>query len=285
MSRLHPPISAIRSAVRTALEEDIARGDVTTEACVSPRARGRALLRAREPLVLSGVPVAREVYAQLDPSVRVLHAREDGEHLRAGETVVVLEGPATALLMGERTALNFVQRLSGVATRTRAFVQALPPRSRTRIADTRKTTPGLRRLERYAVRCGGGHNHREDLGAAVMIKDNHIAACGGIGEAIARARAFAPHTSRITCEVDNEAQLHQALDAGADIVLLDNFDDAALPGLVEHVAGRALVEVSGGVHLGRVARIAAAGVDIISVGALTHSAPSVDLGLDWDGRS
>ncbi len=171
--------------------------------------------------------------------------------------------------------------MSGIATKTRRFVDALPQGSHTRIVDTRKTTPGLRAIERYAVRCGGAHNHREDLSSAVLIKDNHIAAAGGVAAAIERARRHAPHTSRIECEVDDIEQLEEALDAGAEIVLLDNFPDAVLREMVELVDGRALVEVSGGVKLERVAGIAAAGVDVISVGALTHSAPSADLGLDW----
>jgi len=177
--------------------------------------------------------------------------------------------------------LNFAQRLSGIATLTRAFVDALPAGSKTRITDTRKTTPGLRALERYAVRCGGGINHRDDLAAAVLIKDNHIAASGGVQLAIERARRHAPHTSRVLCEVDSTAQLGEALRAGADIVMLDNFADDQLAAAVELVAGRALIEVSGRVSLERVQVIARSGVDVISVGALTHSARAVDLGMDW----
>jgi len=174
-----------------------------------------------------------------------------------------------------------MQRLSGVASMTRRFVDALPEGSPTRITDTRKTTPGLRAFERYAVRCGGGHNHREDLGAAVLIKDNHIAAAGGCKEAIERARAYAPHTCRIECEVDTPAQLQEALAARADIIMLDNFDDDAVRDALRSIAGRAIVEVSGGITLERVKSLGALGVDVISVGALTHSAPSCDLGLDW----
>jgi nicotinate-nucleotide pyrophosphorylase (carboxylating) len=164
---------------------------------------------------------------------------------------------------------------------TRAFVDALPGGSGTRITDTRKTTPGLRAFERYAVRCGGGHNHREDLGAAVLIKDNHIAAAGGCTQAIERARAYAPHTCRIECEVDTPAQLEEALAAGADIVMLDNFNDEEVRDALASVDGRAIVEVSGGITLERIAALGALGVDVISVGALTHSSPSCDLGLDW----
>jgi nicotinate-nucleotide pyrophosphorylase (carboxylating) len=190
-------------------------------------------------------------------------------------------GHAQGILGGERVALNFAQRMSGIATMTRRFVDQLPEGSTTRIVDTRKTTPGLRALERYAVRCGGAHNHREDLSSAVLIKDNHISAAGGVAAAIHRARQHAPHTSRIECEVDNKEQLEEAIAAGAEVVLLDNFPDAVLREMVALVNGRALVEVSGGVKLDRVAAIAAAGVDVISVGALTHSAPAADLGLDW----
>jgi nicotinate-nucleotide pyrophosphorylase (carboxylating) len=178
-------------------------------------------------------------------------------------------------------ALNFMQRLSGVSTMTRRFVDALPDGSTTRITDTRKTTPGMRAFERYAVRCGGGFNHREDLGAAVLIKDNHIAAAGGCRQAIERAKAYAPHTCRIECEVDTHEQLEEALSAGADIIMLDNFDDEAIQRALATVGGRAIVEASGGITLARVAVLGALGVDIISVGALTHSAPASDLGLDW----
>jgi nicotinate-nucleotide pyrophosphorylase (carboxylating) len=194
---------------------------------------------------------------------------------------VTLSGPATSILLGERVALNFMQRLTGVSTMTRRFVDALPDGAPTRITDTRKTTPGLRALERYAVRCGGGFNHREDLGAAVLIKDNHIAAAGGCRKAISRARAYAPHTCRIECEVDDQAQLEEALAAGADVIMLDNFDDDQVRDAMRTIGGRAIVEVSGGITLDRVGTLGALGVDVISVGALTHSSPSSDLGLDW----
>jgi nicotinate-nucleotide pyrophosphorylase (carboxylating) len=267
--------------VSSALQEDLGSGDMTTTACIERTAIGRAEMRAREPLVLCGVELVREVYAQLDPSVELTALAADGSLLAAGDSALMLAGRACSLLEGERVALNFVQRMSAIATRTRAFVDALPSGCRTRIADTRKTTPLLRALERYAVRCGGGHNHRENLSAAILIKDNHIAACGGVREAIERARAYAPHTSRITCEVADDEELTAALAARADVVMLDNFADDALPAAVAKIAGRALVEVSGRVALDRVAIIARAGVDVISVGAITHSAGSVDLGLDW----
>jgi nicotinate-nucleotide pyrophosphorylase (carboxylating) len=277
-----PPAPTILSeTVRRALAEDIDRGDVTTEACVEPTAAGVATLSARERIVVCGLPILEEVYAQLDLLVDVEAHVQDGDLVEAGTAVATLSGPATSILLGERVALNFVQRLAGVSTMTRRFVDALPDGSETRITDTRKTTPGLRALERYAVRCGGGHNHREDLGASVLIKDNHIAAAGGCTQAIERARAYAPHTCRIECEVDTRPQLEEALAAGADIIMLDNFDDDEVADALELIDGRAIVEVSGGVTLERVAALGALGVDVISVGALTHSSPSCDLGLDW----
>jgi nicotinate-nucleotide pyrophosphorylase (carboxylating) len=275
------PRPTLRRTVGVALDEDLGRGDITTEACVPPDARGRAAIVAREPLVLSGLDVVREVFRQVDPAVSVEGVRLDGERLGPGDRAAVLEGPARALLAGERVALNFLQRMSGVATMARSLVDAVPDDRPTRIVDTRKTTPGLRAVERYAVRCGGAHNHREDLASAVLIKDNHIAAAGSVRAAVAAARERAPHTSRIECEVDGLGQLEEALQAGADVLLLDNFDDEATSEAVRRVAGRALLEASGGITRARVEALARAGVDAISVGALTHSAPAVDLGLDW----
>lgn len=277
-----PPPFVLRELVERALREDLGRGDVTSQACIPADLRGSAALVAREPLVLAGLAIFETTFAMVDPRVEVEALARDGQRLGAGTVAARVRGPAQAILEGERVALNFVQRASGVATKTRTFVDALPRGAETRIADTRKTTPGLRALERYAVRCGGGHNHRDDLSSAVLIKDNHIAACGGVRIAIERARAWAPHTSRIECEVDRMDQLREALEAGADVVLLDNFDDATLREAVELVAGRAIVEVSGGVTLERIPVIARAGVDVISAGGLTHSARAVDLALDWE---
>ena len=276
-----PAPTILEETVRRALAEDIDRGDITTEACVSPTAMGEAILRAREKVVVCGLPIVEEVYGQVDPLVDVDPLVMDGAVVDAGAEVATLTGPAASILLGERVALNFMQRLSGVSTMTRRFVDALPEGSNTRITDTRKTTPGLRAFERYAVRCGGGFNHREDLGAAVLIKDNHVAAAGGVREAIERAKAYAPHTCRIECEVDTHEQLEEALAAGADIIMLDNFDDEAVAKALAAIDGRAVVEASGGIALKRVASLGALGVDVISVGALTHSAPSSDLGLDW----
>ena len=282
MSTVHPPAPfVIRDLVVRALAEDLARGDITTDACVPPATVGAADLVARQRLVFCGLPLIVATFAEVDARVRVDARAVDGALVEKGAVLARVSGPAAPILKGERVALNFAQRLSGVATKTRAFVDALPAGSRTRITDTRKTTPGLRAVERWAVRCGGGHNHRDDLSSAVLIKDNHVAAAGGVRIAIERARAHAPHTSRIECEVDRMEQLDEALAAGADVVLLDNFDDDALRAAVAHIAGRAITEVSGGVTLERIPRIAAAGVDVISAGALTHSAPAVDLALDW----
>jgi nicotinate-nucleotide pyrophosphorylase (carboxylating) len=267
--------------VALALEEDFGRGDITTAACVERDAPGQAVMHAREPLVVAGIDVARAVFRQVDPELSVAARVQDGASVARGAEVLELTGRAGSILHGERVALNFMQRMSAVATKTRACVDALPAGSKTRITDTRKTTPGLRALERYAVRCGGGHNHREDLAAAVLIKDNHIAAAGGVRRAIERAQAYAPHTSRVLCEVDSLEQLQEALDAGADAIMLDNFDDAAVARAVALVGGRAIIEVSGGVDKQRIPALASLGVDVISIGALTHSAGSVDLGLDW----
>jgi nicotinate-nucleotide pyrophosphorylase (carboxylating) len=276
-----PAPLVIERIVRVALEEDVARGDVTSEATVDASTTGRAVFAAREPLVLCGLAVIDAVFRLTAPDVRVIHRAKDGDRLAVGAVAAEVEGPARGILLGERVALNFVQRLSGVATQTRRYVDALPAGSRTRIADTRKTTPGLRALERWAVRCGGGHNHRDDLSSAVLIKDNHVAACGGVRVAIERARAYAPHTSRVECEVDSFPQLEEALAAGADVILLDNFDDDAVARAIELARGRAILEASGGITLARIATLGALGIDVISSGALTHSARAVDLGLDW----
>jgi nicotinate-nucleotide pyrophosphorylase (carboxylating) len=264
MQATPPAPTILAETVRRALSEDIDRGDITTEACVEPTAVGTASLNARERVVVCGLPIVEEVFAQVDLLVDVEAHVQDGDLVEAGTSIATISGPATSILLGERVALNFLQRLTGVATMTRGFVDALPGGSATRITDTRKTTPGLRAFERYAVRCGGGHNHREDLGAAVLIKDNHIAAAGGCTQAIERARAYAPHTCRIECEVDTPAQLEEALAAGADVVMLDNFNDDEVRDALRSIDGRAIVEASGGITLERVAVLGALGVDVIS---------------------
>lgn len=268
--------------VTRALEEDLGAGDVTTEACVPAHATATARGVARTALVSCGMPVAQHVFFRVDPTLEFQLLTDEGAYVSPGTSLFSVRGSARSILMGERVALNFVQRMSGIATITRSFVEALPEGSRTRIADTRKTTPGLRVLERYAVRKGGGHNHRNDLGSAVLIKDNHIVAAGGIRAAIASARARAPHTSRIECEVDTLEQLEEALAAGADIVLLDNMSTEVTEQAVRRTAGRAILEASGGITPERVTALANAGVDVISVGALTHSVRASDIGLDFD---
>jgi nicotinate-nucleotide pyrophosphorylase (carboxylating) len=276
------PHILFEAAVLRALEEDVGSGDLTTEACVDADAVATAHAVAREPLVVCGGPVFAAVFRRLDATLIVDLPAPEGARVGAGARLWTVRGRARAILMGERVALNFVQHMCGVATRTRAFVDALPVGSRTRIADTRKTTPGLRAVERYAVRVGGGRNHRDNLGAAVLIKDNHLVACGGVAAAIERARAATPHSGKIECEVDTLEQLDEALSAGADIVLLDNMSIEHIVEGVRRTRGRALLEASGGVTLERVGELARAGIDIISVGALTHSIRAADVGLDFD---
>ncbi|MFO0606196.1 MAG: carboxylating nicotinate-nucleotide diphosphorylase [Polyangiales bacterium] len=277
-----PPIELAR-ILDVALHEDLAAGDVTTRAVVPPGAVARGEFVTREPMVLAGIGVAAAVFSRVDPRVRFVSLCPDGTHCEARAVVARVEGPAHGVLTGERVALNLLQRMCGVATRTRDFVRAVPPEATTRITDTRKTTPGLRALERYAVRLGGGINHRNDLGAGVLIKDNHIAVCGGVRPAIERARRYAPHTLRIECEVTTMAELDEALAARADVIMLDNFDDdevALAMARLADVSPRPLIEVSGGVKLERIGALAKLGVDVISVGSLTHGARAVDIGLD-----
>jgi nicotinate-nucleotide pyrophosphorylase (carboxylating) len=277
------PRVVVEEIVVRALAEDLAGGDVTTEACIAPGTQARARAVARGTLVACGALVFARVFAHVDPTLVVDVVTPDGTRATKGTTLWTVTGRARSILMGERVALNLTQRMTGVATMTRAYVDAVPAGAATRITDTRKTTPGLRALERYAVRTGGGMNHRDNLGSAVLIKDNHIAACGGVKAAIDRARARATHTCRIECEVDTLDQLDEALAAGADIVLLDNMDTATVSQAVQRAkATGALTEASGGITLARVTELAKAGVFAISVGALTHSAPAADIGLDFD---
>ncbi len=279
---LEPAAVVVDRIITLALEEDLASGDLTTEACIDAEARAVAHAVARHPMVVCGGSVFARVFARVDASLVVDRVVADGELVGPGTKLWTVRGGARGILMGERVALNFVQRMTGVATQARRYVEALPAGSKTRITDIRKTTPGLRALERYAVRAGGAHNHRDDLGSAVLIKDNHIAACGGVRAAIVRARAAAPHTAKIECEVDTLEQLEIALSAGADIVLLDNMSTSTVAEAVKRTAGRALLEASGGITLARVKELAEVGVDVISVGALTHSVPAADIGLDFE---
>lgn len=267
--------------VRLALEEDIGAGDVTSRLVVPETHRSRAQIIAKQDsLILSGVEPARMAFRLVDPEVRQDWLKGEGDLVTRGEAVCELAGRARSLLAAERVALNFLQRLSGIATLTRRFVEAASSHQ-ARITDTRKTTPGLRMLEKAAVRAGGGANHRFGLYDAVLIKDNHIAAAGGIAKAVALARQGASHLNKIEVEVTDLAGLEAALAAGADAVMLDNMDLEAMAEAVRRVAGRVPLEASGGVNLTNVGEIAATGVDYISVGALTHSAPAVDLSLEF----
>lgn len=269
----------LREIVRRALEEDVHTGDVTTLATVPATTRARGMLVARQPGVVAGLPVARAAFEEVDGDLVYREAVQDGAHVEPGTLLAEVEGRARSVLIGERVALNFLQRLSGIATLTARYVARISG-STARIVDTRKTTPGLRALEKYAVRVGGGRNHRMGLYDAVLIKDNHIEAAGSISRAVRSAREAAPHTMTVTVECDTLEQVDEALAAGADILLLDNMDLDARRQAVLRVAGRALTEASGGITLETVAEVAAVGVDIISVGALTHSAPALDIGLD-----
>lgn len=271
----------IEALVRAALDEDRAFDDVTTTTTVAPDARARAAIVARGHGVVAGVPLAVAAFRAMDENVACSVGAPDGTRVAPGTVVVALEGRAAALLSAERVALNFVQRLSGVATLTAAFVAAVAG-TEARILDTRKTTPGYRTLEKYAVRCGGGTNHRADLADAVLIKDNHLMVLGGdIGEAVRRARALAPPGIVIQVECDTMAQVGAAVDAGADSVLLDNMSPESLRACVELVADRVVTEASGGITLHTVRAVAESGVDRISVGALTHSALALDVALDF----
>jgi nicotinate-nucleotide pyrophosphorylase (carboxylating) len=275
----------IRQAVQAALAEDIGSGDATTLATVPETATARAVLRAREPLVVVGLDFAEAAFRELSAAVKIERLAKDGQRVNGGEILLKISGPARAILSAERVALNFVQRLSGIATLTAQFVDAVKD-TPVQILDTRKTTPGWRRFEKYAVTCGGGHNHRLGLFDLVLIKDNHLAALRGaqpnaIAAAVRRAREKYPQL-KIEVEADTLEQAEQAAAAGADIILLDNMNPVQLRLAVQKVKGRAKTEASGGVNLAGVQTIAKTGVDFISIGALTHSARAVDMGLDFE---
>ena len=273
------PDLLIQPVVDAALTEDLGRGGDVTAALIDADARLSVVFAARNEGRVSGLACARLALARLDPSVRFEIAIQDGGDAAAGAVLARAEGAARAILTGERTALNLLGRLCGVATLTRAYVRAVEG-TKARITDTRKTTPGLRALEKYAVRCGGGINHRFGLDDAILIKDNHVAACGGVGEALRLAKAAAGHLTPIEVEVDSLVQLEEALAFAPDVILLDNFALDDLRRAVAITAGRVRLEASGGVNLATVRAIAETGVDVISVGALTHSAPVLDIGLD-----
>jgi nicotinate-nucleotide pyrophosphorylase (carboxylating) len=279
MSEPLPDLLAAQ-VVRAALAEDLGRaGDVTAQATIPGDARLSAVFATRRAGVVAGLACARLAVRELDPSATFEVTAGDGNQVQPGTALARVEANARALLSAERTALNLLGRLSGIATLTRQYVDAVAG-TRARIADTRKTTPGLRALEKYAVRCGGGVNHRFGLDDAILIKDNHVAACGSVGEAVRRAKAFAGHLMKVEVEVDSLDQLDEALAEGPDVIMLDNFSLTDLAEAVRRAHGRAVLEASGGVNLQTVRAIAETGVDVISVGALTHSASVLDIGLD-----
>lgn len=278
-------VEEIRRAVTLALAEDIGSGDVTTLAAVPETANAKAVMRAREPLVVAGLDLAEAAFRELSAAVQVTRAVEDGHRVAEGKPLLHIAGPARALLGAERVALNFLQRLCGIATLTAQFVDAVKG-TRAQILDTRKTTPGWRRFEKYAVKCGGGRNHRVGLFDMVLIKDNHLAALrnespNAIAAAVKRAQTAYPQL-KVEVEADTLEQVEQAAEASADMILLDNMTLIQLRLAVQKVKGRAQTEASGGVNLASVRTIAETGVDFISVGALTHSARAVDIGLDFE---
>ncbi len=274
-------LPAITDAVRQALAEDLGRaGDITSIATIPEATPARAVMVARQPGIIAGLPLAIETFRQLAPEMKIEARARDGETVAKGQPLLIITGPARAVLAAERVALNFVGRLSGIATLTASYVKQTAG-TKLRICCTRKTTPGLRPLEKYAVRCGGGFNHRFGLDDAILIKDNHIAVAGSISEVLKRARAVAGHLVKVEIEVDTLDQLREVLAAGlADVVLLDNMDIPTLREAVKIAAGRVVLEVSGGVTVDRIAEIAKTGVDYASSGALTHSAPNFDVALD-----
>lgn len=269
----------LQDVVRRGLAEDVGSGDVTTLATVPEDRSARGVIIAKAPGIVAGLPAAEEAFRQVDPRIVFRRAVEDGGRVNAGDSVCEITGPARGILTGERVALNFLQRLSGIATRTARFAEIVAGTG-ARIVDTRKTTPGLRFLEKYAVTMGGGHNHRMGLYDAVMIKDNHIAAAGGITKAARQARAAIRATMTLTVECETLDQVDEALEAGADVLLLDNMDIGTLAESVRRAKGRALTEASGGITEATVGEIARTGVDTISVGALTHSATALDMSLE-----
>jgi len=274
--------SPIRSIIRRALEEDLGPGDATTRATVSPDAPGEAILIAREKLILAGMAVFKQTFLEIDPALAFSERYKDRDVVPGGSTVCRIRGRLAAILSGERTALNFLQRMSGIATLTRRYVEETKG-SRATILDTRKTAPGLRWCDKYAVRTGGGQNHRFGLFDGILIKDNHIAAAGSISKAVSKARKGSAHTLRVEVEVEDITGVKEACRAGADIILLDNMTPLEMKEAVGLINGAALVEASGGVTLDTTKEIASTGVDFISVGALTHSPAAADFSLEIKG--
>ena len=277
----------VEQIVDSALAEDLGSGDVTTEALISPTQAGKAYLRGKSEGVLAGIGVATMVFHRVDSALRVKELVADGSRVHPGDRLVAIEGKVAGILRAERAALNFLQRLSGIATETAKYVEAISG-TKALITDTRKTAPGLRILEKYAVRVGGGYNHRQSLGDGVLIKDNHLVALRsrgvGLGEVIKKARQHAPHTLKIEVEVESVEQAQEALSAGADIIMLDNMDLEDMRRVVELAQGRAVIEASGRITLDSVRAVADTGVDLISVGALTHSAKALDISLELETR-
>lgn len=275
-----PQSNQIDRFLLDALAEDIGTGDITTLSVVEPDRTATGVYRAKESGILCGIDICARIFALLDPSVEMTKYFKDGDRIEKGDIIAKVSGRAVSLLSGERTGLNIMQRLSGIATRTAQAVAAVAGTG-AQIADTRKTTPGLRVLEKYAVRVGGGSNHRFNLADGILIKDNHIVAAGSISEAVAKARKNAPHTLKIEVEVETLAQLREALEAGADIIMLDNMSNDLMAEAVKIVGGRALTEASGNMGERDLTAVAATGVDIISIGALTHSVKSLDISLKF----
>lgn len=271
-------LRSLDSLIDLAFAEDIGVGDITTESTVRSSQNAIGTLQAKSGGVIAGLPVVERTFKKLDASLTFRTLVSDGDNVDQGTPIAEVQGKAKSILSAERTALNFIQRLSGVATLTAQFVNAVKDYD-VKIVDTRKTTPGWRALQKYAVRIGGGHNHRFGLYDAVLIKDNHIVAAGGIRSAVQHARENAPHTTKIEVEVENITQVNEALDAGADILLLDNMSNETMHKAVMQINNRAITEASGGIHLQTVKAVAATGVDLISVGALTHSAMPMDINL------
>jgi nicotinate-nucleotide pyrophosphorylase (carboxylating) len=267
------------SIIQRALEEDLGAGDLTTDAIISQDAVGKAVLEAREETILAGLYVFIEVFKKIDRTIEVESFFEDGQTVPSGKNVCVVTGSLSAILKGERTALNFIQRMSGIATQTKVYIDAAGS-AKARILDTRKTVPGLRLLDKYAVTMGGGSNHRLGLFDGILIKDNHIKAAGSVGKAVTLAKRKAPHTIKVEVEVEDLAGVEEAIKAGADMILLDNMAPAMMKKAVELNDGKVLFEASGGINLDNVAEVAQSGVDLISIGALTHSVRAVDLSLE-----
>ena len=278
-----PPLSALQKIVAAALEEDLSAGDLTSNLLIAPSVRTKARIIAKEGAMVAGVLVVRETLRQVDPALRMVVHKDDGQWVAASTPILTLSGPARSLLQAERIALNFLQRLSGISTLTARFCHALRGYS-TRVVDTRKTTPGLRILEKWAVRLGGGHNHRFSLNDGILIKDNHLAILAGrqigLSKACLLVREGAPHGLKIGVEVETIRQVSQALEGKADIILLDNMSPSQVRQAIALIAGRAVSEVSGGVTLGNIKEIADTRPDCISIGALTHSAPAIDFNLE-----